>query len=131
MNVNRRETIAALTSAAVAPVVTAGAFVPTAVAQPSPQLSPQEARALAQEAWVFGMPLVYIEKQIDVLTHVTKPRGAVRADQPVCALSRVSRRLEQVGRRPQCRYALLVGANSISRKVRWSCPFPRWAIASG
>jgi hypothetical protein len=40
-----------------------------------PGLKPDEARTLAQEAWVFGMPLVYIEKQIDALTHVTKPQG--------------------------------------------------------
>jgi len=38
-------------------------------------LTPDEARTLAREAWVFGMPLVYIEKQIDALTHVTKPEG--------------------------------------------------------
>ena len=38
-------------------------------------MKPDEARTLAQEAWVFGMPLVYIEKQIDTLTHVTKPQG--------------------------------------------------------
>ena len=64
--------MAALTSAAVAPFVCA--VVPTATAQ-SQQLSAQEARALAQEAWVFGMPLVYIEKQIDSVSHVTKPEG--------------------------------------------------------
>ena len=76
MNRTRREALAALTSAVAAPFVSAGAFVPTANGQ-SQQLSPQEARTLAQEAWVFGMPLVYIEKQIDVLTHVTKPQGAL------------------------------------------------------
>ena len=75
MDRNRRETIAALLATAVAPVAMASTLVPTAAAQPNPQLSPQEARALAQEAWVFGMPLVYIEKQIDALTHVTKPQG--------------------------------------------------------
>ena len=40
-----------------------------------PGLKPDEARTLAQEAWVFGMPLVYIEKQIDTVTHTTKPLG--------------------------------------------------------
>ena len=40
-----------------------------------PGLKPDEARTLAQEAWVFGMPLVYIEKQIDTVTHTTKPQG--------------------------------------------------------
>jgi hypothetical protein len=38
-------------------------------------LKPDEARSLAQEAWVFGMPLVYIEKQIDTVTHTSKPQG--------------------------------------------------------
>ena len=36
------------------------------------EISPDEARAIAQEAWVFGMPLVYIEIQIDALAHVSK-----------------------------------------------------------
>ena len=35
-------------------------------------ISPDEAKAIAQEAWVFGMPLVYIEIQIDTATHVSK-----------------------------------------------------------
>src|SRR5262245_66682494 len=46
-----------------------------AFAQADPKLTPDEARTLARDAWVFGMPLVYIEKQIDALTHVTKPEG--------------------------------------------------------
>ena len=39
-------------------------------------IPPDEAKALAQEAWVFGMPLVYIEIQIDTATHVGKVDGA-------------------------------------------------------
>ncbi len=35
-------------------------------------ISPDEAKAIAQEAWIFGMPLVYIEIQIDTATHVSK-----------------------------------------------------------
>src|SRR5262245_44267199 len=35
-------------------------------------ISPEEAKAIAQEAWVFGMPLVYIEIQFDTATHVQK-----------------------------------------------------------
>ena len=38
-------------------------------------LSADGAAALAQEAFVFGFPLVYIATQIDVLTHVAKPEG--------------------------------------------------------
>ena len=41
--------------------------------QPIPH---DEAKAIAQEAWVFGMPLVYIEIQIDTATHVGKVDGA-------------------------------------------------------
>jgi hypothetical protein len=53
---NRREIVVSLAAAAVA-------------------LTPDEARALARDAWVFGMPVVYIEKQIDVTSHVAKPEG--------------------------------------------------------
>ena len=35
-------------------------------------ISPDEAKTIAQEAWIFGMPLVYIEIQIDTATHVSK-----------------------------------------------------------
>jgi hypothetical protein len=38
-------------------------------------LKPDEARALAQDAWTFGMPLVYIAIQIDTQTQVPKPEG--------------------------------------------------------
>jgi hypothetical protein len=41
----------------------------------SSDITPKQAKALAQEAYVFGLPLVYIQTQIDVLTHVTKPEG--------------------------------------------------------
>jgi hypothetical protein len=33
-------------------------------------LTPDEARTLARDAWVFGMPLVYIDLQIGQQTHV-------------------------------------------------------------
>ena len=35
-------------------------------------ISPDEAKAIAQDAWIFGMPLVYIEIQIDTSTYVSK-----------------------------------------------------------
>ena len=47
----------------------------SARAQMDPAMKPDEARTLAQEAWVFGMPLVYIATQIDTVTHVAKPQG--------------------------------------------------------
>ena len=33
-------------------------------------------RTLAREAYLFGLPLVYIDIQVDVLTHVVKPEGS-------------------------------------------------------
>ena len=38
-------------------------------------VSPAEARAIAQEAYVFGLPLVYQGVQTDVMTNVSKPEG--------------------------------------------------------
>ena len=37
-----------------------------------PSISPDDAKAIAKDAWIFGMPLVYIEIQIDTATHVSK-----------------------------------------------------------
>ena len=36
------------------------------------KLTPDVARDLAREAWVFGLPLVMFEKQVDYSTHVTQ-----------------------------------------------------------
>jgi hypothetical protein len=41
-------------------------------------ISADEAKTLARDAWVFGLPLVYISTQIDLVTHVTRP-DATRA----------------------------------------------------
>jgi hypothetical protein len=38
-------------------------------------LTPAEARDLAKEAWLFGLPLVMFEKQFDYGTYTTKPDG--------------------------------------------------------
>ena len=38
-------------------------------------LSPEAARALAEEAFVFGLPLVYIQVQLDTATNVPRPQG--------------------------------------------------------
>jgi hypothetical protein len=43
--------------------------------QPSDKLTPAEARAIAQEAYVFGLPLIYIAVNQDVLANVAKPEG--------------------------------------------------------
>jgi hypothetical protein len=41
----------------------------------SDEMTRAEAKSIASDAWVFGMPLVYIDKQIDVQTDVSKPQG--------------------------------------------------------
>jgi hypothetical protein len=38
-------------------------------------LTPAEAKTIAQEGYVFGLPLVYIAVQGDVMTNVAKPEG--------------------------------------------------------
>jgi hypothetical protein len=68
--VNRRTALLAIT-ATIVPVERFSALAQSV----DPGLKPDEARTLAQEAWVFGMPLVYIEKQLDAVTHVAKPQG--------------------------------------------------------
>ena len=65
-----RRTVLLAATATLLPVLTVPTF-----AQTDQNLTPDQARTLARDAWVFGMPLVYIEKQIDALTHVTKPEG--------------------------------------------------------
>ena len=42
----------------------------TTIEPQPPSISPDEAKAIAQEAWIFGMPLVYIEIEIDTATRV-------------------------------------------------------------
>ena len=37
--------------------------------------TPDEAKGIARDAWLFGMPVVYIEIQIDALTHVARLEG--------------------------------------------------------
>ena len=50
MNVNRRETVAALTGAVLAPAVTVGPFVRSGDTQPSPQLSADERDSIAERS---------------------------------------------------------------------------------
>jgi hypothetical protein len=68
-----RRTILLAATATLLPVRNFPAF-----AQADQKMTPDEARTLTRDAWVFGMPLVYIEKQIDTLTYVTKPEGHSR-----------------------------------------------------
>jgi hypothetical protein len=34
-----------------------------------------DAKSIAEEGFVFGLPLVYIAQQADVMTNVSKPEG--------------------------------------------------------
>src|SRR5687768_15721836 len=47
-----------------------------AATQPGNDLSAAEARALAREAYVFGMPLMYYAVNQGVMTNVPKPEGS-------------------------------------------------------
>src|SRR5499426_3584496 len=38
-------------------------------------ISPADAKAIAQDGYVFGLPLVYIALQADIMTNVSKPEG--------------------------------------------------------
>ena len=47
----------------------------TTTVQQQMSISPDEAKAVAQEGYLFGLPLVYISVQADVQTNVAKPEG--------------------------------------------------------
>ncbi len=49
----------------------------TTLDKPAVQLTPSEAKAIAQEAFVFGLPAVYFALNQDVMTNVPKPEGAL------------------------------------------------------
>ncbi|GIU65946.1 DUF1254 domain-containing protein [Candidatus Phycosocius spiralis] len=70
VKLTKREAIL-LASASLVPLVAS-----TVEAHNKATLTPEVARSLAQEAWLFGVPLVYIATQVDVLTHVLKPEGS-------------------------------------------------------
>jgi hypothetical protein len=48
-------------------------IAPAAHAGTQAKLTPGEARELAKEAWLFGLPLVMFEKQFDYSTYASKP----------------------------------------------------------
>ena len=55
----------------------AAAFAAMSLTMPAQaqDISPAEAKAIAQEAYVFGLPLVYVSVQADVLSNVPKPES--------------------------------------------------------
>ena len=121
---NRRSALIAIT----ATMVPLERF--SALAQSAPGLKPDEARTLAQEAWVFGMPLVYIEKQIDTATHVSKPQGpSPRSTSLPTIASFPTRRTGPSSASTSIR-STRSGA-STCRKDRWSCRCRTWASGSG
>ena len=57
--------------------------VMTTVERQQTSISPDEAKTMAQEAWIFGMPLVYIEIQIDAHDARLFPRSTQEHHAPI------------------------------------------------
>ena len=102
----------------------------TMTQQQSAPIAPDEAKAIAQDAWIFGMPLVYIEIQIDTSTHVSK------ADKGRAPINQFAHYREF----PDASNRTVVGFNvdtlySLAqldlRRNRWSSRFRTWATGSG
>ena len=66
-----------------------------------------EAAKLAEEAYVFGYPLVLMDVTRNVSTAVSKPARPKGADQPVCPFPGISRRHVHRRGQPQRRHPLL------------------------
>jgi hypothetical protein len=58
-----------------AALLAAGVLFGAPTARADDKLTPAEARAIAQDGYVFGLPLVYIAQEAEVLTNVAKPEG--------------------------------------------------------
>src|SRR5262245_43697603 len=56
-------------------LIAAGALFGSPSALADEKLTPAQARAIAQEGYVFGLPLVYIAQETEVLTNVARPEG--------------------------------------------------------
>jgi hypothetical protein len=50
-------------------------------------VSPADAKAIARDAYIFAMPVIYFQQQQHILTNVPKPTGALAPYKPVCLLS--------------------------------------------
>lgn len=70
MALNRRQTLAGL-----AGIVAASSLPLGVAARGYSQISAKEARRLSEEAWVFGLPIVYIERQWLRSSNVSRPNG--------------------------------------------------------
>lgn len=71
-----RRTLAFLATVLVAFALCAASASRLARAQPSPNLTATEARALAQEAWIFGLPLVSFEAWFGLNADAAGPESA-------------------------------------------------------
>src|SRR5262245_13342840 len=56
-------------------LIAAGALFGSPSALADEKLTPAQARAIAQEGYVFGLPPVYIALQADMMTNVSRPEG--------------------------------------------------------
>ena len=121
---NRRTAILTL-SATMLPV---GTF--SALAQAAAALTPDEALALAQEAWVFGMPLVYIATQINQPRPVANRRGRSRRSTSLHSIES-SPTLPTGRSSASMSIPFIRSRRSTSRKAQSCCPFLIWATASG
>jgi hypothetical protein len=61
----------------------------TTAASTNDKLTPADAKAIAQEGFIFGLPPVYIAQQADVMTNVGNPsREIISIDQKESAATR-------------------------------------------
>ena len=99
--------------------------------EPHPPIAPDEAKAIAQDAWIFGMPLVYIELQLDTSTHVSK---ADKGHAPINQFAHY-REFPDASNRTVVGFnvdtLLLARATWILRKNRWSSRCRTWGTGSG
>jgi hypothetical protein len=61
----------------------------TTASSANDKLTSADVKAIAQEGNVFGLPLVYIAQEADVLTNIAKPEGRPGTVQSVRSPSRV------------------------------------------
>ena len=70
-------------------------------------VSPEAARVIAEEAFVFGLPLVYIQVQIDSGSNVPRPQGPRAPVNQFAHFRQLPDAADQIGRGPQRRHPLL------------------------
>ena len=81
------------------------------------KLTAAEAKSIAQDGYLFGLPLVYIAVQADAADQRRQARSRTGAIQPVWSPPRVSRREEQQDRRDERRHAVFAGQRRPHRRA--------------